>query len=161
MSRERICKHSFCRLQSNSVSSPRVCRDLSPLPLCVQGPAVCTGVAVQSPHTAPSLRGLSVSMTVPGSLGSRFWCKARPAGLEGEMWVLTTLFNMIQNYKKQEEKDFLFSLGSAGLACLRAEITHCFVARIELHTKGNTWTHTFISHVLQALKIMKISLVWL
>lgn len=80
---------------SISVSFPRVCRDLSPLPLFVQGLTVCAGVAVLSPHCEGPRKQC---------LWGRFWYKARPAGLEGEMWVLTTLLNMVQKYKKQEQK---------------------------------------------------------
>lgn len=36
--------------------------------------------------------------------------------------------------KKKEEEEISFSLGSAGLACLRTEITYCTAARIRLQT---------------------------
>lgn len=54
---------------SNSVSSPRVCRDLSPLPLLVQGPAVHRGgCAAPSPLT----------VRVPGSSASEAGSGAKP-----------------------------------------------------------------------------------
>lgn len=55
-SREKICKHSFCRLQSDSASSPRVCRDLSSV--CA-GPS-CGHSCGLGTRTAPSLRGLCI-----------------------------------------------------------------------------------------------------